>query len=375
MTDLSSALGGSASGSRSKSANRRSSQSWRDAVFDAEHFSPNERIRYEVSVPIWEEGEVLPGVTPEAMEKAGSTPMMRLLVSLPPSYPATSPPQLQIMGKYLGNFGIDSGLCESLIRQNRWGSHVPAVGDITRTYISSTGVTFNSGDVCVFEGLNHARELAQQWYAEHLVEGAEGEKLREADRRRGRNGRAMEDLRDDIALGSPSRVKFDDHVREQSYDEHLSNAESSAGAAGLKAPRPAMRATFSYTGHTGEEDSSPNGTSCAAASAIQHLSTPTKASNGDIPPTCHFQIFTSQPIVDRKSTFIGHAIRVTSEKDVPLVIHEILSDRKIAKAAHPAMYAYRIVKDVGGVAGRIIASGKSLQGLGDGALTRAYRLR
>lgn len=114
-TDLATALGGIANGSRSKSANRRSSQSWRDALFDAEHFSPNERIRYEVSVPIWEEGEVLPGVTPEAMEKAGPTPIMRLLVSLPPSYPATSPPQLQIMGKYLGNFGIDSGLCEFVL--------------------------------------------------------------------------------------------------------------------------------------------------------------------------------------------------------------------------------------------------------------------
>lgn len=103
---------GSSRSAAATNPNRRSSQSWRDALFDAEHFSPSERIRYEVSVPVWEEGEVLPGVTPEAMGKARPAPIMRILVSLPPSYPATSPPQLQIMGKYLGNFGIDSGLCE-----------------------------------------------------------------------------------------------------------------------------------------------------------------------------------------------------------------------------------------------------------------------
>ncbi len=57
------------------------------------------------------------------------------------------------------------------------------------------------------------------------------------------------------------------------------------------------------------------------------------------------------------------------------MIHEILSDRKIAKAAHPAMYAYRIVKDVGGVAGRIIASGKSVPQVSIPVLTALGRLR
>ena len=71
------------------------------------------------------------------------------------------------------------------------------------------------------------------------------------------------------------------------------------------------------------------------------------------------RIFHSEPIVEKRSTFIGHAVRVTDEREVPLVIHELLSDRKIAKATHPAIFAYRIAKDVGGAAGKIYALGMS----------------
>lgn len=69
-------------------------------------------------------------------------------------------------------------------------------------------------------------------------------------------------------------------------------------------------------------------------------------------------ITSSDPIVDRRSTFIGHAVHVTDEKEVPLVIHELLSDKKIAKAAHPAIFAYRIAREVGGPAGRVIMAGE-----------------
>ena len=70
------------------------------------------------------------------------------------------------------------------------------------------------------------------------------------------------------------------------------------------------------------------------------------------------RIVSSEPIMDRRSTFVGHAIRVTDEREVPLVIHELLSDRKIAKAAHPAIFAYRIAKDMGGLAGVVYNTGE-----------------
>lgn len=56
---------------------------------------------------------------------------------------------------------------------------------------------------------------------------------------------------------------------------------------------------------------------------------------------------------------MGHAVRVTDEREVPLVIHELLGDRKIAKAAHPAIFAYRIAKEVGGPAGKVYNTGQS----------------
>ena len=90
---------------------RRDSQSWTDAVFDNDYgLSTGDRIRYEVSIPAWEEGDALDGVETGVMPD--NPPRMRVLVSLPPTYPSSSPPQLQLLGRYLGSFPIDAGLCE-----------------------------------------------------------------------------------------------------------------------------------------------------------------------------------------------------------------------------------------------------------------------
>jgi hypothetical protein len=89
----------------------RTTQTWSDAVFDDNYgLGPNDRIRYEVTIPLWEQGEVLEGIRKEVMPVR--PPRLRVLVSLPPSYPNSSPPQLQLLGRYLGNYSIDSGLCE-----------------------------------------------------------------------------------------------------------------------------------------------------------------------------------------------------------------------------------------------------------------------
>jgi hypothetical protein len=92
----------------------RDSVMWDAAMLEEElGYSPGERIRYEVSLPIWEDGEVLKGVDKGSMPD--TSPMMRVMVSLPPTYPNSSPPQLQLLGRYLGNFAIDTDLCMSLL--------------------------------------------------------------------------------------------------------------------------------------------------------------------------------------------------------------------------------------------------------------------
>ena len=67
-------------------------------------------IRYILRIPLWEQGESVDYVDPEHLPE--TAPRIQLLVVLPPGYPAKSPPHFQLLGKYLGDFPIDAGLCE-----------------------------------------------------------------------------------------------------------------------------------------------------------------------------------------------------------------------------------------------------------------------
>ena len=77
---------------------------------------------------------------------------LRILVSLPPTYPSSSPPQLQLLSKYIGNFGADAGL----------------FGAVLRTYISMNGIEWTPDTVCVFDGLQSVIERCMAWYGEKL---------------------------------------------------------------------------------------------------------------------------------------------------------------------------------------------------------------
>lgn len=76
------------------------------------------------------------------------------------------------------------------------------------------------------------------------------------------------------------------------------------------------------------------------AAAAASLSKTAISGEANLPDGC--KLFTSEPIVDRKSVFIGHACKITSLSDVSKVVNYLLSDRKIAKATHPTMLAYRV---------------------------------
>ncbi|CAO3630973.1 unnamed protein product [Cunninghamella blakesleeana] len=52
-------------------------------------------------------------------------------------------------------------------------------------------------------------------------------------------------------------------------------------------------------------------------------------------------IYSSEPLIDRKSTFIAHVATVNSAEEVELVISTLLQNKKIAKATHNIM-AFRI---------------------------------
>ncbi|KAG2231358.1 hypothetical protein INT48_006570 [Thamnidium elegans] len=54
------------------------------------------------------------------------------------------------------------------------------------------------------------------------------------------------------------------------------------------------------------------------------------------------EIFSSEPLLDRKSTFIAHVAKVHNIHQVKLVVAHLLQNKKIAKAAHNIL-AYRIM--------------------------------
>ncbi|WRT65005.1 uncharacterized protein IL334_001946 [Kwoniella shivajii] len=305
-----------------KMERRINSQQYTDAIWDFETigFTPGERIRYEITIPIWEKGESLEGLDNSTtnVDVQDNPPIMRVLVSLPPTYPNSSPPQLQLLGRYLGNFGIDSGL----------------FGDITRTYISSTGVAFVPGDVCVFEGLTHVQSVVRQWYISHLNSLSENDSLREAEKASAKAAttteqhhliRGMSTL--DISNNSNHNSEFPDYSPEKE------------GSIGMDRPE-LSRSIFSYSIPDDQDPAQKDGTA-------------NNLMNSFTPDISKLKIHTSDPIIDRKSTFIGQAVKVTDEKEIPLIIHELLSDKKISKAAHPAIFAYRLVRDVGGQAGKV----------------------
>ena len=89
-----------------------------------------------------------------------------VLVSLPTTYPATSPPQLQLLSRYIGAYAVDSAL---------WGA-------VLRTYISSEGIEWVADTVCVFDGLEWMKERCVSWYGSKKSEKLAGELLREDER-------------------------------------------------------------------------------------------------------------------------------------------------------------------------------------------------
>ncbi|TFK43859.1 hypothetical protein BDQ12DRAFT_702818 [Crucibulum laeve] len=185
---------------------------------------------------------------------------VRVLVSLPPTYPASTPPQLQLLSRYIGAFGADANL----------------FGSILRTYISINGVEWSSDSVCVFDGLQNVLERCTGWYEEKLSAEKAGELLREDER---------EDAIHTRTSSTPT-TKAQDSDDENLPSSHESKTPPSAIPAGIV-------------------------------------------------------IHTAEPITDRKSAFVGRACQISNPSEVPLILSHLMSDRRIARAAHPIINAWR----------------------------------
>ncbi|KIO12518.1 hypothetical protein M404DRAFT_124735 [Pisolithus tinctorius Marx 270] len=172
---------------------------------------------------------------------------IRVLVSIPCSYPASSPPQLQLLSRYIGAFGVDSSL----------------FGSVLRTFISTSAVQWSPGTVCVFDGLQNVLERCENWYQERL-----------------------------------HKDKTDEVVRADALPMDPPLGESEEGPVPVEAP-----------------------------------------GNTVLPEG--IQIIAVEPIVDRKSVFVGRACRISHPSQVPPILDHLMSDRQIARAAHPIIHAWR----------------------------------
>eukprot|EP00388_Colpodella_angusta_P032903 GDKK01028092.1.p1 GENE.GDKK01028092.1~~GDKK01028092.1.p1 ORF type:complete len:286 (+),score=57.25 GDKK01028092.1:1-858(+) len=63
---------------------------------------------------------------------------------------------------------------------------------------------------------------------------------------------------------------------------------------------------------------------------------------GDSKQTNELKIVTTQPFIERKSVFVGHACYVKSLDDVKTAVEHIKSDNRVARATHN-MFAYRFL--------------------------------
>ena len=188
-----------------------------------------------------------------------------VLVSLPHSYPATSPPQLQLLSRYVGAFGVDAEL----------------FGSIIKTFMSVNGIEWTPGIVCVFDGLENVIERTVHWYERRL-----------------------------------ESMKASEALRERNHFDPVKGPEVGGDATVMPAD-------------------------------IQAVALPEGV-----------ELFEAEPIIDRKSAFVGRACRIsdptqviTPDKtrlvverglwQVPAIISFLLADRRVAKAAHPVINAWR----------------------------------
>ena len=64
-----------------------------------------------------------------------------------------------------------------------------------------------------------------------------------------------------------------------------------------------------------------------------------------VPELAGVRIAEGQPITDRHSKFVGYCAKVSSEEEAMNVVRHLRSIKRIAVAAHPTIYAYRIQGD------------------------------
>ncbi|BGP13253.1 hypothetical protein JCM10213_004977 [Rhodosporidiobolus nylandii] len=154
-------------------------------------------------------------------------------------------------------------------------------GEVLRTFmhepaagVANGPVVEWTGGVCLFEGVEAVRELCGKWVSERVEEKKKGEELRKVSG----GGYAIGGGGANAGHVTADQEEDGDDVEE----EKVERAPRTAPVATVRCPR----------------------------------------------------IISSEPLIDRKSVFVGHAAKVYSLDEVNAVMAELLSNSKIARATH-----------------------------------------
>ncbi|PWO01059.1 UPF0029-domain-containing protein [Tilletiopsis washingtonensis] len=150
---------------------------------------PGQRLRFAISTTV--EPPARAGVEDESIP-------IRLSATLPAHYPASaSPPQLQLLSRYVGDESVDHTL----------------FGQVLKAYLHSSpadGVAFTRGEVALFEGTEWVRERIAAWYAARVAERTANGRASAPAPARQELSQASTSIAQDAQPSQPGTTTFDD---------------------------------------------------------------------------------------------------------------------------------------------------------------------
>jgi Uncharacterized protein family UPF0029 len=141
----------------------------------------------------------------------------------------------------------------------------------------SQHVRFEKGQVALFDGIEKARELIESWYEDRQAHKPTTQGVQTYDEEKEKHLRVDDDDNNDDGIS--------DQIRQLSFDNSNRFERARSTSAAVK-------------------------------------------------------LVTSPALSERKSTFVGHAAALHDPADVPIILANLLQDRRIARATHPTMYAW-----------------------------------
>lgn len=234
-------------------------------------WSPGARLRLQLRLPL-----DLPtsSSSSSSLSPASAPGSLRLCITLPPRYPASaSPPQLQLLDRFLGPHEVDTALFSSILKL--------FLGESSEAVVEWTPE--DATQAVLFEGCEAVKAKVESWY---------GVKEREAESRRRAGERGVPDEK----KSSDGQVAGQEQEQQLPLDQKPTNGSSSSSR-GVDAELQRLLKTKQWT--------------------------------------------TTEAIVDRKSTFIGHAIKLDRPEEVPHLLARLEEQNpRMSKATHPLMRAW-----------------------------------